>query len=41
MTHVFDLSKIDSVTKSPQYGSVDFQDKTYTQHYFPQGRYCN
>jgi len=41
MTHVFNLSKIDSVTKSPQYGSVGFQNKTYTQKYFPQGRYYN
>jgi len=35
MTHGFDLSKIDSVTKSPQYGSVGFQNKTYNQQYFP------
>ena len=33
------FSQIDSYTLPPQYGLVGFQSKTYTQHYFPQGRY--
>jgi len=41
MTHAFNLLKIDSVTKSPQYASVGFQNKTYNQQYFPQGRHYN
>jgi len=41
MTNALNLLKIDSATKSPQYGSVRFQDKTYNQQYFPQGRHYN
>ena len=33
------LSRIDSYTISPQYGLVGFQSKTYTEEYFPQGKY--
>jgi len=40
-THALNLLKIDSVIKSPQYGSVRFQNKTYNQQYFPQGRHYN
>ena len=39
--HACDLSKIDSITESTQYGLVGFQSKTYTQQYFPQGRFYN
>ena len=41
MPYACDFSKIDSVTESTQYGLVGFQSKTYTQQYFPQGRYYN
>jgi len=41
MTHVFDPPKIDSVTKSPQHGSVRSQNKTNSRPYFPQGKYYN
>jgi len=47
MPRACDLSKIDSVTKSTQYGLVGFQVfhlvgfQTYTQQYFAQGRYSN
>jgi len=41
MSQACDRSKIYSVTKSTQYGLVGFQSKTYTQQYFPQGRYYN
>jgi len=41
MTHAFNLLTIDSVTKSPHYGSAGFQNKTYNQPYFPQGRHNN
>ena len=41
MIHALNILKIDSATKSPQYGSVRFQDKTYNQQYFPQGRHYN
>ena len=33
------LSRIDSYTISSQYGLVGFQSKTYTEEYFPQGKY--
>jgi len=33
------LSRIDSYTVSIQYGLVGFQSKTYTEEYFPQGKY--
>jgi len=33
------LSRIDSYTVSTQYGLVSFQSKTYTEEYFPQGKY--
>jgi len=39
MPHACKFSKIDSVSRFPQYGLVGFQSETYTQRYFPQGRY--
>ena len=39
MPHACEISKIDSVTKFSQYGLVGFQSETYTQRYFPQGKY--
>jgi len=39
MPHACKLSKIDSVSRFPQYVLVGFQSETYTQRYFPQGRY--
>jgi len=41
MPYTCDFSKIDSITESTQYGLVGFQSKTYTQQYFPQGKYYN
>lgn len=32
-------SMIDSVYQSPEYGRVGFQSETYTQRYFPKGKY--
>jgi len=32
-------SMIDSVYHSPEYGRVGFQSETYTQRYFPKGKY--
>ena len=39
MPHTCNLSRIDSYTLSTQYGLVGFQSKTYTEEYFPQGKY--
>ena len=39
MPHKCNLSRIDSYTVSTQYGLVGFQSKTYTEEYFPQGKY--
>jgi len=39
MPHKCNLSRIDSYTVSKQYGLVGFQSKTYTEEYFPQGKY--
>jgi len=41
MPYACDFSKIDSFTESKLCGLVGFQSKTYTQQYFPQGRYYN
>ena len=41
MPYACDFSKIDSFIESTQYGLVGFQNKTYTQQYFPQGLYYN
>ena len=39
MPQACNLSRIDSYTISSQYGLVGFQSKTYTEEYFPQGKY--
>jgi len=39
MPHTGNFSKIDSAFRFKQYGVVGFQSETYTQRFFPKGRY--